>query len=235
MSSPTRRTLQLLRNVPLLQEARQADLETLATSVRLVHAVRKDVIFKRGDMCNGFHLVVYGRIKLSLVTSQGADKPLQIIETGSCLGDIPMFLERPSRLTAQAVEDSLLAYVPREAIQHLIEHDSRFAMRMLASLSMRMRNVVDDIEAFSMQPPAARLVTYLMRMLPPGSMTRAKIKLTLNKNVVAAQLNLTPETLSRYFRELTDRGLVTLDGRTVLVHDIDQLGEYLASQSKSTR
>ena len=233
MPSNLQRYLQILRDLPLFQEARLTDLQTLATSVRTVHAPRKHILFKRGDPCEGFHLVVQGRLKLSLVSPAGVDKPLQFIDPGDCIGDITMFLERPYYLTAQALEDCLLMFVPREAIIKMIELDSQFAMRMLASLSMRMRNVVDDIESFSLQPPAARLVTYLMRLLPPGSMSSAKVTLTMNKNMVAAHLNLTPETLSRYFRELTDFGLVTLEGRNVLVHDIDRLGDYLAKRSKT--
>ncbi len=177
-------------------------------------------------------MLVSGKVKLSLMSAQGIDKPLDIVAPGGSFGDITMLLERPYYLTAQALEDSLLLYLPRNAIVQLIERDSRFAMRMLASLSMRMRNVVDDIESFSLQPPAARLVTYLLRLLPPGSMTPAKIELSIHKNVVAAQLNLTPETLSRYFRELTDRGLVSLEGRSIMVHDIDRLGDYVTERTQ---
>lgn len=232
MTTGLQRCIQLLRGLPLLQHSRSEDLDTLARSVRLVHTARKEVLFKRGDPCTGFHLVVYGRVTLSLAAPRGVDKPLQIVEAGGSFGDITMFLDQPYYLTAQTLEDCLLAFVPREAICRLIEQDSQFAMRMLASLSMRMRHVVDDIESFSLQPPAARLVTYLMRLLPAGSLSSAKIELTISKNMVAAQLNLTPETLSRYFRDLTDRGLLSLEGRTVLVHDIDQLGDYVASQAK---
>ena len=232
VTAPTQRYLEILRNLPLFQEVRQADLEALAPSVRTVHAERRKVLFKRGDPCEGFHMLVSGKVKLSLVSSQGVDKPLDFVTSGGSFGDITMLLERPYYLTAQALEDSLLLYLPRNAIVRLIESDSRFAMRMLASLSMRMRNVVDDIECFSLQPPAARLVTYLLRLLPPGSMTPAKIELSMHKNVVAAQLNLTPETLSRYFRELADRGLLSLEGRTIVVNDIDRLGEYLADRTK---
>lgn len=232
MTTETKRCSQLLKNLPLFQETSAEELDALTRAVRLVHVMRKRVVFKKGDICDGFHVVVYGKVMLSLVSAQGLDKPLQFVEPGGSFGDITMLLERPYYLTAQVMEDCLLAFVPRQAILQLIEHDSRFALRMLASLSLRMRSVVDDIESFSLQPPAARLVTYLMRLLPPGSMASAKIELTINKNVVAAHLNLTPETLSRYFKELTDRGLVTLEGRSVLVHDIDRLGVYMANQNK---
>ncbi len=226
------RCIQLLHAMPLFRQSRPEDLLVLARSARFAHVERKRLLFKPGDPCTGFHIVAQGRVALSLAVRRGVEKPLQIVEAGGSFGDITMFLERPYYLSVRALEDCLLIFVPRDAVRGLIEGDGRFAMRMLASLSLRMRSVVDDIESFSLQPPAARVITYLMRLLPPGVQTSARIELSISKNMVAAQLNLTPETLSRYFRELADRGLLTLEGRTVLVHDIDQLGEYMAAQTR---
>lgn len=223
-----------MRAHALFRELHSKEIEALARSARLVRAARKEVIFKRGDPCEGFYVLAYGRVMLSLPAAS-VDKPLQMVDPGGSFGDITMFLERPFYLTAQALDDCLMVYVSRQSILDLIAHDGRFAMRMLASLSMRMRGVVDDIESFSLQPPAARLVTYLMRLLPSDGGAPAKIELTINKNMVAAQLNLTPETLSRYLRHLTDRGLITLKGRTVLVHDIDKLGAYMAAPTPASR
>lgn len=226
------RIAQFLGGLALFREVRKSEIEALTQAAHVSRFHRKDIIFKRGDQCTGFYLVVYGRVKLSLISTNGVDKPLQFVQAGSCFGDITMLLERPHYLTAQTLEDSLLAFVPRRAILSLIERDSSFALRMLGSLSLRMRGVVDDIESFALQPPAARVVTYLMRLLPHDCVAPAKIELTINKNMVAAQLNLTPETLSRHFRELSDRGLVTVEGKTVIVHNIDRLEAYMTSNTK---
>jgi len=235
MVSSVQRCKQMLRGLPLFQSARDADLDALASLARLETLPRKGILFKRGDPCSGFHVIAYGRIKLSLVSAQGVEKPLHLLQPGESLGDITMFLERPYYLTAEALEDCLLVYVSRQAIVQLIQHDYHFALRMLASLSLRMRMVVDDMESFLLQPPAARLATYLMRLVPPGAGKSAQIELTIKKSVVAAQLNLTPETLSRYFKEMSDAGLVALEGRSVLIHDVEKLGEYLASKSKPAK
>lgn len=228
MRSLTRQCADILFQLPLFRELAQGEVLQLASMARLVHLESRQVIYARGDVCDGFYVVVYGRVKLSLISPRGTEKPLEIIEPGGCFGEVTMFLERTHLLTAVTLDDSLLTYVPRSALTRMIESDSRFALRLLASLSMRVGHAVDDIEAFSLQPPAARLVTYLLRLLPPDAPTPARIELTIRKNLVAAQLNLAPETLSRYFRELKERGLISLEGREVLVHDIERLSEFLS-------
>ncbi len=212
----------------LFSEAYPSEIKALSKRCSFVRVDNRERIVRAGDPCEGFYIVLYGQLKLFILTPRGVDKPLHILGAGDSFGDITMLLEKPYYLNATALEDCLLLYLPRAAILELIARNSQFALRMLASLSLRMRNVVDDIESFMLQPPAARVVTYLMRMLPEGPASSARIELRINKNVVAAQLNLTPETLSRYFRELADQNLVQIDGRTITVHDVDKLGDYLA-------
>lgn len=232
MTTKLQTILQILQTVPVFQQSRVVDLELLARSIKYHYAARKEIIYRQGDACDGFHVIVYGRIKMSLMSWNGADKPLQLMEAGCCFGDITMFNQQPYFMDVQALEDCALLYIPRKAIVELIERDSQFAMRMLGSLSSRVRGLIDDIESFSLQPPAARLVTYLLRLLPENCAKSARVDLSISKQVVAARLNLAPETLSRHFKELSDMGLVTVKGRTVLVHDVDKLGTFLGENSK---
>jgi len=199
--------------------------------VRRVYAQRREIIFHEGDPCTGLHFVVYGRIKISLQSWKGADKPISLVGPGGFFGDITMFLQDPYYRKVQALDDTLLLYLPLRTIKRMIEGDSRFALRLLGSLSEKVRGLVRDIESFSLQPPAARLVTYLMRLLPPKYVSSEQIELSISKSVIAAHLNLAPETLSRYFRELTDLGLVTVRGRTVLVHNVDELARFMAKMT----
>jgi CRP-like cAMP-binding protein len=146
----------LLRNVSLLEHLPLEDIESLARSVRRVYAQRREIIFHEGDPCTGLHFVVYGRIKISLQSWKGADKPISLVGPGGFFGDITMFLQDPYYRKVQALDDTLLLYLPLRTIKRMIEGDSRFALRLLGSLSEKVRGLVRDIESFSLQPPAAR-------------------------------------------------------------------------------
>src|SRR5579871_2422667 len=98
----------LLRNFPLFQEARQDELERLAHLVTPLYVERNRILFQHGDPCEGFHIVVYDRVSLSVVSARGIEKPLQLVETGGCCGDITMFLERDYYLTARSMDDCML-------------------------------------------------------------------------------------------------------------------------------
>ena len=159
MTTKLQTIIHILQTVPVFAQSRVADLELLARSIKYIYATRKEILYRQGDPCEGFHVIVYGRIKMSLISWNGTDKPLQLMDAGCCFGDITMFNGEPYFMDVQALEDCALLYIPRQAVVELIERDSQFAMRMLGSLSARVRGLIGDIESFSLQPPVTRLVT----------------------------------------------------------------------------
>jgi CRP-like cAMP-binding protein len=215
----------LLQHLPLFEQAKESDIAAMVDAASLIQVKKRQVVCKPTDPCEGFHVVLYGRIMISLQTSSGTEKPLDIVKSGETFGDITMFLEQPYYLSATTLEDSLLAYIPRYAFLQLIERDSRFALRMLGSLSMRMRAVVENIESTSHTTPIERLAVYLLRSYPQSTPVNQPIKfdLVLNKNLIAAALDLAPETLSRSFRELQERNLILIEGKTVTLNNLTEL------------
>ena len=55
-----------------------------------------------------------------------------------------------------------------------------------------------------------------------------EVELPTSKQVIASLLNLTPETLSRIFHELSSAGLIVVQGKHVLVPDVARLARYQA-------
>lgn len=234
MQAPTQQCAEVLASLALFRKARPAEIERLAGLTRLVHATRGQVLYTKGDPCEGFFVVVYGCVLLSLPCSPGHEKPLLVIERGGSFGDATMMLEEPHVVNARIVDDALLVYLPRSAMVQMIEQSSSFALRLLGSLSLRVRDVVGDIQACSHQRPAARVALYLLQRMPTDASPPAQIELKIRKKLVAAQLNLTPETLSRHFRELSDLGLITLGRVSVTVNQPDQLVDYLGVLSEES-
>ena len=189
---------------------------------------RGEIVFQRGDPCVGFHAVVYGQVKLSFVTPQGGEKVVEIISPGFTFGEALMFMDKPYIVMAQALSDTLLLHVAKEAVFHGIEHDPGFARRMLAGLSRRVHALMADVESYSLQSGTQRVIGYLLRQEADGGEGQASytVRLPTSKSIVASRLNLTPEHFSRILHELVDRGLVAVEGRDVRIVDAQKLRDY---------
>jgi len=218
--------VRLIENVPLFRGLDDELIAKVASEARMVRVLRRDVVYRKGELCNGFHVVSYGCIRLSLFSRKGIEKPIQVAAAGSSFGEPAMLRGVPHDTTSIAVDDSGLIFIPKEPVFELLQSNGRLGMRMLANLSHQVHQLIDDIDDFLLQPPAARLASYLLRLVPPNSLDAKNIQLTLHKHLVAAQLNLKPETLSRYFRQFCVDGLIELRGNCVTIFNVARLQEY---------
>ena len=224
MNAPIR-VRSLLANVPLFKELAPDELEHIAAFTQQVRASRSEILFHRGDAPKGFHVIVLGQVKLAFVSAHGDEKVVDILGPGQSFGEAVMFMERPHVVTAQALADSLLLHIQREAVFDELERDPRFARRMIAGLSRRLHDLIGDLEANSMRSGTQRIIGYLLHACSPSSAQDGGIEVTLpaTKGVVASRLNLTQEHFSRILHELAAEGLVEVRGRSVHIRDVDRL------------
>ena len=120
--------------------------------------------------------------------------------------------------------DSLLLHVSRSAVFEELERNPRFARKMLGGLSRRLHGVISDVEAYCMHSGAQRVIGYLLRDAEQAEGdSQLDVMLPTNKGVVASRLNLTPQHFSRILHELSESGLVRVEGRTIHITDVDKL------------
>ncbi|MGE5339318.1 MAG: Crp/Fnr family transcriptional regulator [Gemmatimonadota bacterium] len=219
-----------LSAMPLFRELSPAQRHRIAESTRQLRVARGDVLFHRGDPCNGMHLVVHGQIKLSFVSSGGVEKVIEFLGAGQSFGEAVMFLDVPHVVSAQALTDSLLLWIPKEAVHERIEHDPGFARGMLAGLARRLHQLVADVEAFSTRSGTERVIGFMLRdcaSVKDGEEEGAvDIVLPVAKGVIASRLNLTQEHFSRILHELSAAGLIEVKGRQIHVPDPRKLRDY---------
>ncbi|MBA5638413.1 Crp/Fnr family transcriptional regulator [Duganella sp. LX20W] len=210
-----------LSRVPLFNSMRQEELDRIALGTTEVRAERGEIIFQRGDPCVGFHVVLYGQIKLSFTSAQGAEKVIELIGPGQSFGEALMFMGSPYIVSSQAMADSLLLHVSKQAIFREIENDSAFAVKMLAGLSQRMHSLMSDMESYSLRSGTQRVVSYLLK--DHSADTGAELTLPVAKAVLASRLNLTPEHFSRIMADLSSQQLIAFKGRKVTILDEEKL------------
>jgi CRP-like cAMP-binding protein len=217
----------LLANLALFRELSDEQRAPLATSARTQRLARGERLFRRGDPCAGMHVVAYGQIKLSFESASGQEKVVDIVGPGASFGEAVMFLEMPHVVTAQALVDSLLVFVPREVVFEGIDRDAMFARRLLGGLSRRLHQLVADVESYSTRSGTERVIGYLLRDCGVHNAAGAiEVHLPVAKGVIASRLNLTQEHFSRILHDLTAIGLIDVHGRCVRVLDIERLRRH---------
>ncbi len=218
--------------LPLFSDLNPSEIERLAKGCTLRRVERGEMVFRMGEPCESFHVVVVGQVKLFVLSPAGAEKVIELIGQGGTFAEALMFLGKPCMVNAQALSDSLLLTVQRQAVLEELERDARFALRMLAGLSRRLHGLVRDVQAYALQNGVQRVIGYLLRDQEASDGNAGEVltvSLPVSKATVASRLSLTPEYFSRVLRELEDAKLIEVDRRDIRILDAKRLAQYQAA------
>jgi CRP-like cAMP-binding protein len=218
----------LLTHIPLFNGLAPEEIARIARSTREMHISKGDILFHKGDPCNGFHLLVYGQVKLAFTSQQGSEKVVEILTQGQSFGEAVMFMEKPYIVFAQALTDSLLLHVSKAAVFEELQRDHNLCRKMLAGMAMRLHQLMNDVESYSLHSGKQRIIGYLLRELPDTELNGTNVVITLptNKGVIASRLNLTQEHFSRILHELSELGLIVVEGRKIHIPSVTNLRKH---------
>ena len=218
---------EFLRNLPLFRDLSAGEVDRIAASTSQVRVPAGSILFRKGDSCAGFYVVVYGQVKLAFGASDGSEKVVEILGPGQSFGEAVMFLDKPYAVFAETLTDSLLVHVGRAVILQELERSPDFARRMLGGLAHRLHRIVGDLEGYSLKSGTQRVIGYLLRDVAGGQTGRtAEVTLPATKSVIASRLSITREHFSRILHELSDAGLIKVSGRSIRFLDLERLRKY---------
>ena len=120
-------------------------------------------------------------------------------------------LQRPGLLQIQPLE---------------LERDPLFSRKMIASLSVRLHHLITDVESYSLHSGRQRIIGYLLRDNPKPDTRSLTVTLPTSKGTIASRLNLTQEHFSRILHELSEAGLIVVEGRKITIQDVEKLRGY---------
>ncbi|MCK7498198.1 MAG: cyclic nucleotide-binding domain-containing protein [Comamonadaceae bacterium] len=101
-----------------------ADRASAPDTTREKRLQKGEMLFQKGDPPKGFYVVVFGQIKLAFSSAQGNEKVVDILGPQQTFGEAVMFMDRPYPVFAQALADTLLLHVSRNAVFELLERDA---------------------------------------------------------------------------------------------------------------
>lgn len=223
-------TITRLREFPLFQGLGEPALVRLAAAARVRQLGPGEAVFRQGDEVRWLHGVLAGGVRLVRLLPDGRERVLHRVRAGRTFAEAAVLSMTRYPATAIATAPGTeLVEVGARAFTALVEEDRDAAKAMIASLSTWLVHLVCRVEELTTLSADARIARYLLDLpstaspastaSTPASPTGAVVRLPLAKKDLAAQLAITPETLSRVFGRWRDAGVVTVRGPEVTVLD----------------
>jgi CRP-like cAMP-binding protein len=218
-----------LATLPLFSRLDPAELERLAVGCTLRRLERGKLVFRQGELCEAFFVVVIGQVKLFVLSPSGTEKVIELCGPGHSFAEALMFTGMPYIVSAQTLSETLLMTIEKSVVMDEITSSPNFALRMLAGLSRRLHGLIKDVEGYALHSGVQRVIGYLLgdrineSEIASESIT---VSLPVSKAAIASRLSLTPEYFSRVLNELETAGLIHVDKRDIHVPDTARLANY---------
>jgi CRP-like cAMP-binding protein len=220
--------IQALSRLEPFRSLEPAVLDRLAQSARTCRVGRDELLMQRGARPTGMYLVVEGEIKLFLISSSGAEKIVRLAGPGESFCEENILSDAAQILAAQATRASIVLHLPRTALRAAMAAEPALAEALLARLSERMGELVEGMEQCTQRSSTQRVAHYLVRHAARRA-DNVEVELSSNKQTIASQLNLTPETFSRVLNRLTRDGFILSSGRrSITLTDLQSLQSIAA-------
>ena len=223
-----------LTKVPLFSGLSEGELGFLLERVVSKKYSAGEMVFSEGEPCAGLFVVESGSVRIFKSSSAGREQVLSIEGPGGSIAELPVFDGGNYPASVIAIEDTVLLFVSRQDFQALCLAHPQVALKVLRVVGGRLRRLVGIIEELSFTTVRHRLGAYLLRMakqegrkVPHG----VEITLPTNNQELAAQIGTVRELVSRNLSRLQAEGLITIDGRTLVLRDMKALESDLASAS----
>lgn len=208
-----------LSRFPALVAVPQAERQRLLAAAQVLHVPVGVTIFRPGDVCDNYFMVVEGSVRVQKVAENGREIVLYRVESGETCVLTTSCLLASERYPAEGVTetDVLARALPLASFHALLSSSETFRRFVFSSFSARMADLMALVEAVAFGRMDSRLAQRLLAL--GGSSGR----IVITHQQLAAELGSAREVVSRLLKEFERHGWITLDRGQIVVRDIAAL------------
>jgi CRP/FNR family cyclic AMP-dependent transcriptional regulator len=216
-----------LRHCSLFAHVDATTLETVARTLRRRRFKRNGVIFHQGDPGDSLFIIESGRVKIVLLSPEGAeDAIIAILGPGMSFGELALLDGAARSASAIAVESSETLVLGRESFDNLLETQPRFRRAILAGLATELRRLTGQVEELHFLDLLGRLAMRIVRMAEeaaPGTRRDVRLPWPFNQSELAAMIGGARQSINRLLQGLIEDGLIRFEGDVLVIPDLDAL------------
>lgn len=216
--------LAAMGRLPLFCDLPPSALAEITVEASVTKYQRTDVIFHQGDIPTALRVVLDGQVGLTGTVTDGGETMVEILKAGEMFIAAAVLTEKPYLMSAVALQTSRILSLPGERFRRDVRERTDLSFLMLTSMAKHFRLLVREVKDLKLKSAAQRLALYLLGLTAKRDGSTI-IRLPHSKGIIAARVGVRPETLSRAFAHLRERG-VAVDGHAVAIADIPGLRAY---------
>ena len=216
----------VVRKAPLFTALDEADALSLRANMDSVKIAKGSVLFAEGDEGDHLYVIVEGKLKLGTSSGDGRENLLSILGPGEMFGELSLFDPGPRTSTATAVTDAKLLSLGQEKLIPWLATNPNVSLQLLARLAQRLRRTneaVGDLVFSDVPGRVAKALIDLGERFGKQTDEGLFVHHDLTQEELAQLVGASRETVNKALADFAGRNWLKLDGRAVLITDIERL------------
>jgi CRP-like cAMP-binding protein len=183
-----------------------------------------EVIFEEGENVNGIFCIKDGVCKLTKLSPNGKDHIVKLVTKGELLGQRSMISEEPVNLSAVALEDMEVCFIPKSEVMGFFDKNNQFSMNVMKTICGDLKEADDHMVNLAQKTVKERLAETLLYLHDTfGKNEDNTLKIQLSRDELASMIGTATESCIRLLSDFKKLGLIELTGKKILLKDISKL------------
>jgi CRP-like cAMP-binding protein len=196
-----------------------AELMALIAGRKVRQLKKKQILYYDGDQPVGIYLILEGSLKTVKLADDGRELITGLFKADDYLGINALLLDESFNETAEALEDSAICMLPKEALVTLLNQHPAIGQQFIKILSNNVREKEDQLLELAYHSVRRRLASVLVRL----SKQSADNKFKISREELASMAGIATETVSRTLTDFKEEGLIDKQSSQVQILAIEKL------------
>ena len=181
-------------------------------------------IFEEGEVTNGIYCIKDGVCKLSKLSDNGKDQIVKLVKPGELLGQRSMISDEPANLSAVALEDMEVCFIPRSEVMQFFTQNNQFSMNVMKTICDDLKGADDHMVNMAQKTVRQRLAETLIYLEDTfGKNDDGTLRIQLSREELAGMIGTATESCIRLLSELNKSEYIELIGKKIKLLDKNKL------------
>lgn len=207
----------------------QDEFDKLSIDKEIRNFSSKAVIYEEGQLPRHLYFVISGEVKIFQTNDFGKELTINLLKEGDFFGHLPLLSDKAYENSASCISDCCLRIIPKTDFTLLLYNNKDFAAKFIKLVSNRVLETekkMIDLAYSSVRKKVANSLVHFAKNL--GLEESEKIVIKTTREELAALAGTAKETLIRTISDFKSEGLVSVDGKNIIINDLEELEDLMA-------
>ncbi|WP_396218272.1 Crp/Fnr family transcriptional regulator [Flavobacterium sp.] len=214
----------IVREFSAIKALKKDELLRIADCKTSYTVKKGETVFNEGDALNGIYCIKDGVCKLSKLSDNGKDQIVKLVKKGELLGQRSLISEEFTNLSAVAVEDMQICFIPKQEILQFFNENNQFSLNMMKSVCGDLKDADDNMVNLAQKTVKQRLAETLLKLETDfGIHEDGSLKIQLSREEIAGMIGTATESCIRLLSEFNKEGWISLQGKKITITNKKEL------------